>query len=153
MMNTYIQVYKNRSKYSKPFLFICLVFSLIGIAGLLMTYIYNKSLIPFFNESGYFVLLFNGVIWIYILKDSMRKSKYFVSWDDSEINYLLPKSEKTESIRIENINSLKINKSGIVIELKDNEIRHFNLNYFFFPERQMIIDFFEEINKKLKQTF
>ena len=83
----------------------------------------------------------------------MRKSKYFVSWDDSEINYLLPKSEKTESIRIENINSLKINKSGIVIELKDNEIRHFTLNYFFFPERQMIIDFFEEINKKLKQTF
>lgn len=151
-MNTYIQIYKNRSKYSKSFLYICFVFCLAGITGLLMTYLFKRPFIPFLNESSYFVLLFNGVIWILMIRDSLKKAKYFVSWSDSEINFLLPKSDKVESIRIDSIKSLKINRSNIEIGLKNNESRHFNLNYFFYPERQVIIDFFYDINRKLTKT-
>ena len=152
-MNTYIQVFKNRSRYSKSFLYICFVFSLVGFTGLLMTYLFKRPFIPFLNESSYFVLLFNGVIWIFMIRDSMKKEKYFVSWNDREIKFLLPKSDKEESIITADIKSLKISRSNIEIGLKNNESRHFNLNYFFYPERQVIIDFFEEINRKLIKTF
>jgi hypothetical protein len=113
---------------------------------------FKRALIPSLNESSYFVFLFNGVIWILMIRDSMKKEKYFVSWNDREINFLLPKSDKEESVRIENIKSLKISRSNIEIGLKNNESRHFNLNYFFYPERQVIIDFFEDINRKLIKT-
>jgi hypothetical protein len=128
------------------------VFCLVGIAGLLMVYLFKRPFIPFLTESSYFVLLFNGVIWIFMIRDSMKKEKYFVSWSDSEINFLLPKSDKEVSVRIDNIKSLKISRSNIEIGLINNESRHFNLNYFFFPERQVIIDFFEDINRNLIKT-
>ena len=146
-MNTYIQVFKNKSKHSRLFLMLCLGFVLIGIIGLFMSFVLKMSFISLLNEASYFVLIFNGTISFWIVWDSMRKAKYFVAWNSREISYLLPKSDKTEVIIIENIKSVVINRSEIIIGLNNGETRHFNLNYFFFPERKTIIDFFEGLKK------
>ncbi len=146
-MNTYIQVFKNKSKNSRLFLILCLGFMLIGTIGLFLSFVLNMSFIPLLNEASYFVLLFNGFISFWIVLDSIKKAKYFVAWNNREISYLLPKSEKTELINIDNIKSVDINRSEIIIQLNNSETKHFNLNYFFFPERKTIINFFEEIKK------
>ncbi|MFO7658009.1 MAG: hypothetical protein R6W78_13180 [Bacteroidales bacterium] len=145
-MNTHLQVFKNKS-HSRLFLMLCLGFMLIGTIGLFMSFMLKMSFIPLLDEACYFVLLFNGLISFWIVWDSMKKSKYFVAWNNREISYLLPKSEKTEVIIIENIKSIDIFRSEIIIGLNNSETKHFNLNYFFFPERKTIIDFFEELKK------
>lgn len=105
------------------------------------------SFIPLLNEASYFVLVFNGIISFWIVWDSIKKAKYFVAWNDDEISYLLPKSDKTELIKIENIKSVGRNQSEIIIKLDNSETKHFNLNHFFYPERKTIINFFEKIEK------
>jgi hypothetical protein len=120
-----------------------------GITGLIITFLLKRPFIPFLNEAGYFVLIFNGIISFLIVWDSIRKAKYFVSWNDCELSYLLPKSEKPELIKFESIRSIARNRSEIIIELDNGEAKHFNLNYFFYPERMAIINFFGEIAKKL----
>jgi len=146
-MSTFIQVYRNQSKHSRLYLVLCLGFILLGIVGLLLFFISEKPLIPLFNEASYFVLIFNGAISLWIVWSSMKRAKYFVAWNDSEISYLLPKAEKTVFIPIENIKSIDIKGSEIIIGLKNNETRYFNLNYFFFPERKTITDFFEKLKE------
>jgi|GEM_PF-1238899 hypothetical protein len=146
-MSTFIQVYRNKSKHSHLFLVLCIGFILLGIVGLLLFFISEKPLIPFLNEASYFVLIFNGAISFWLVWSSMKRAKYFVAWNDREISYLLPKAEKTVFIPIENIKSIDINISEIIIGLKNNETRHFNLNYFFFPERKTITDFFEKLKE------
>lgn len=142
-MNTYIQVFKSKSKYSKLYLKICIGFMLIGIIGLCMSVILELPFIPFLNEAGYFVLLFNGLISYWIVWDSMKKEKYFIAWNPNEINYLLPKADTTETIVIESIKTVDLNPDEVTIGLKNGETKRINLNYFFFPERKTIIDFFE----------
>ena len=120
---------------------------MIGITGLITSYAFNMSFIPLLNEASYFVLVFNGIISFWIVWDSIKKAKYFVAWNDDEISYLLPKSDKTELIKIENIKSVGRNQSEIIIKLDNSETKHFNLNHFFYPERKTIINFFEKIEK------
>ena len=151
-MHTYIQVFKNKSKHTRLYLILFFGLILIGLIGIVMTYVFKTSFIPFLNEAAYFVLFFNGIITCWIIWDSAKKAKYFVEWNNSEINYLLPKSDKTESIKFENIKSIDVNPSDVIITLNNSEIKHFDLSLFFFPERQVIIDFFEENKGKLTKT-
>lgn len=150
-MNTYIQVFKNKSKHSRLFLILCIGFIMIGITGLIISFAFKMSFIPLLNEASYFVLIFNGIISFWIVWDSIKKAKYFVTWNDYELSYLLPKSDKSELIKFKSIKSVARNRSEIIIKLDNSETKHFNLNYFFYPERKIIIDFFEEI-KKLTKT-
>lgn len=142
-MDTYIQVFKSKSRFSKLYLKICIGFMLIGIMGLCMSFLLELPFIPFLNEAGYFVLLFNGLISYWIVWDSMKKEKYFIAWNRTEINYLLPKTDTTETIVIESIKTVILNPDEVTIGLKNGETKRINLNYFFFPERKTIIDFFE----------
>jgi hypothetical protein len=147
VMNTYIQLYKNKSKHSRLFLLLCLVFIMVGITGLILSFAFRISFIPYLNEASYFVLIFNGIISFLIVWDSIRKAKYFVTWNDDELSYLLPKSDKTELIKFISIKSVARNRNEIIIKLDNSETKHFNLNYFFYPERKTLINLFEKIKK------
>ena len=149
-MNIYIQVFKSKSRYSRLFLVLCLLFILLGVIGLIISFMTRKQLIPLLNDGAFFSLIFSSSISFWFVWDSMKKAKYFVAWNDIEISYLLPKSNETEVIVIESIKSVDINRSEIIIGLNNGETKHFNLNYFFFPERKTIIDFFEGLKKMTK---
>jgi len=112
-----------------------------------MSFLLKMPFIPFLNEAGYFVLLFNGLISYWIVRDSMKKEKYFIAWNSNEINYLLPKTDTTETIVIESVKTVDMNPGEVTIGLSTGETKRINLNYFFFPERKTIIDFFEGLKK------
>lgn len=150
-MSTYIQVFKNKSKYSKVYLVICAGCILVGLIGLIVS-LFNRSFIPLINEGGLFALLFNGIISFLIVRDSMRKAKYFVSWNDNEINYLLPKSDRVELIPFDNIESIEVKMGEVIIGLNNDQKKHFNLNYFYFPERTTVVDFFKEIKSRIEKV-
>jgi hypothetical protein len=148
-MSTYINVYKPRSKYTTLYLAICLVFCAVGAAGLVLDLAFDWSLIPTANFGTYIPLLGNGLISFFIVYDSGRKAKYFVAWDDGDISYLLPKSKTPEAIKIADITSVTFSRTHVLIGLRDNTQKEFNLSCFFFPDRKRIVDFFESIDQKL----
>ena len=57
----------------------------------------------------------------------------------------MPKTNKAEHIKIPEIDSVTIQDSKVRIEMQNSEIKFFNLNYFYFPDRQQIIEYFEKI--------
>ncbi len=146
-MNTYIQVFKNKSRYSRLFLVLCLLFILLGVIGLVVSFATRKQFMPLLNDGAFFSLTFSSSISFWFVWDSMKKAKYFVAWNDIEISYLLPKSGETEVIVIESIKTVDIHRGEIIIGLNNGETKHFNLNYFFFPERKTIVDFFEGLKQ------
>ncbi len=117
-----------------------------------MMLIFKTPFIPLLNEGSYVTLIFYGILFLWIDRNNTKREKYFVSWSDCEINYLLPKSDEAESIKIDDIKSIVINQGEIIIGLKNDEKKHFNLNYFFFPLRQKIIDTFEKIKNRISIT-
>lgn len=145
-MSTYIQVFKSK-RYSKLFLWLCALFILLGVIGLIISFTARKQLIPMLSDAPLFSLIFSSSISFGFVWDSMKKAKYFVAWNSKEISYLLPKSDETEVIVIDNIVSVDINPSEIIIGLNNGETKHFNLNHFFFPERKTITDYFEGLKK------
>jgi len=148
-MGTYITLYKPRSKYTTLYLVICLAISLVGAVGLVMALVWDKALIPMFNEGSYIVLLGNGMGSFFIVRDSAKKAKYYVAWNEEEITFLLPKSKQPETIKLDDITSVEMGSTKILIGLRDNTVKEFGVFYFFYPERQRVKDFFEGLNEKL----
>jgi hypothetical protein len=130
-MQTYIQVFKTKSRYANFFQILFLALSASGLVGLVLSFVFRKSFIPTLNDASYFVLLFNGLISYLLVWDSMKKSKFFVSWNDHEITYILPKSKQTEQIPIADIKALQIKNNEVVVELVNNETKLINMKSVF----------------------
>ena len=88
-MHTYIQVFKNKSKHTWLYVILFLELILVGLVGIVMTYVFKTSFIPFLNEASYFVLFFNGIITCWIIWDSTKKAKDFVEWNNNISSFYL----------------------------------------------------------------
>jgi len=73
---------------------------ILGVSGLLFAYLLNTSLLPYVNISGYIAMIFYGIILTYIIIDGVKKSKYFVSWDENEIYFYLPDTDETKVVKL-----------------------------------------------------
>ena len=93
----------------------------------------------------YLIFLMQGGLGIALALKNLKKEKYFVSWDDSKIQYQLPKDKVPVLINIEDIQTVEKTNHEFKIILKDNEIKNFSFNYFYFPIRQTIFDYFESL--------
>jgi hypothetical protein len=60
--------------------------TVLGLAGLILELGFNYSI---FNlQTSLFVMLaFQGAIGVYIARKNFDNIKYFVSWDENELNY------------------------------------------------------------------
>ena len=150
--STFIQVFKSKTKYSRLYLGICLGLVVLGVAGLVFSLISQRQLLPLLNHGAYFALIFNGIISFLMVRDSLRKARYFVSWNQHEICYLLPKNKEPEVIRLADVSSVEISQGKVSIGLRSGENKLFKLNYFFFPERKTLIDFFEALKRESADT-
>ena len=150
-MKTHIRVYKTNPQYNNIYIALYLLLCCTGLAGIVAMLFLGKTFPSFLNEASYFLLLFNGLLGIFIIRKNKFNRKYFVAWDDQEINYHLPKSKTPETIKNEDIKSIKKSIGKVDIELRNGDIKQFNLNHFFFPERKTIGEFFDEINKGLSK--
>lgn len=136
------QLYKINSGLMKSYFVFCIVITVFGLAGLISELVFNYMI---FNlQTSFFVLLaFNGAFGVYIARKNFDSIKYFVSWDENELNYHLPNMKEPEIIRLSEIKKTVREPQKIRIELKTGEVKFFSFTYFYFPTRTTILNFFE----------
>jgi len=148
METTRFQVYKINKKGIKYFFVLCTVIAILGLLGIIVLMLSENPKFLKLEISSYFFLLLQGVVGIVISVKNFNSEKYFFSWDDYEIQYQLPKDKEPVLIRVEDIQSVEKTNRDFRITLKNNEIKNFSFNYFYFPTRQTIFDFFESLKNK-----
>lgn len=139
------QVYKTNSKGNRIWLILMLVMSIAGLLGILIILISNNPKFLKLEIFSYILLFWQGILGIFLARNNLKNLKYFVSWDDNEIQYLLPKNKEIQIIKIQDIQSVEKTNQEFRITLKDNEIKNFSFIYFYFPTRQTILDYFETL--------
>ena len=97
---------------------------------------------------NYLILSIQGIIAWCLGWKTIQNEKYFVEWDDESIRWWLPKSKEIETIKISEIRSIEIEKFLVRIRLNDKQ-KIFSLKFFYYPERNIIQQKFEEIQKSL----
>lgn len=149
MDTTHLQVYKVNSVFYKVFLILCVILILFGLFGIISILIFKNQFIPSLRSWNYILPLFQGLLGIGIGLNALKSKKHFVSWNEREISFLLPKKKELELIKIQEIISVEKRNHLILIELNSHDKKQFNLNHFYFPERKKIIDLFEEIKQNI----
>jgi hypothetical protein len=148
METTRFQVYKINTKGNKTWLILMVIMSIIGLLGISIILISGDPEFLKLEINSYVFLLMQGVLGFFLARNNLKNEKYFVSWNDNEIQYLLPKNKEPEIIRIADIQSVEKTNCEFRITLKNNEIKNFSFNYFYFPTRQAIFDYFETIKNQ-----
>ncbi len=144
----YIKVYKNNKTAIRFFIGLGAVLFFLG-TGLFVysTWFVEQGKVTWFT-GNYIALAFQGVVAWGVGLYSIGNEKYFVEWDDEIIRWWLPRRKEIETIRIEDIRSVEIQKMQIVLTLEHKQ-KMLNLKFFFYPERRMIVDKFENIQQSL----
>ena len=145
------QLYKTNSQQQmRIYLVFCFVMTVLGLVGLISELGFNYMI---FNlQTTVFVLLaFQGAFGVYIARKNFGNNKYFVSWDENELNFHLPNNSGPENIRLTDIRKIERQPQKIRIELKTGEVKYFGFTYFYFPTRTTILDFFEGIKTEVEK--
>ena len=144
------QLYKtNSQKQMRIFLVFCIVMTVLGLAGLISELGFNYRIFNL-QTSLFVMLIFQGAIGVYIAWKNIDNNKYFVSWDENEINYHLPNNSEPVNIRLSEIRKIEREPQRVRIELKTGEVKYFGFTYFYFPTRTTILDFFERLKVRVE---
>jgi hypothetical protein len=119
-----------------------------GLVGLISELGFNYMILNL-QTSLFVMLAFQGAIGVFIARNNLENIKYFVSWNDNELNYHLPNNKEPENIRLTDIRKIERKTQKIRIELKNKEVKYFSFNYFYFPTRTTILEFFETMRIKM----
>lgn len=150
METTRFQVYKVSIKANKLILSLVVAMSIFSLWGIL-TILITDNLRPLgISISSYLIFLMQGVLGVVLVLRNFKNDKYFVSWDDNELSYQLPKDKEPVIIKITDIQSVEKTNQNYKITLNNNVIKNFCFNYFYFPTRQTIFDFFESIKSRVE---
>jgi hypothetical protein len=139
------KVYKTNSKGNRIWLILMLVMSIVGLLGIIIILISDNPKFLKLEIFSYILLLWQGILGIFLARNNLKNEKYFVSWDDNKIQYQLPKDKEPVLIKIQDVQSVEKTNQEFRITLKDNETKSFSFNYFYFPTRQTIFDYFESL--------
>ncbi len=149
MLNkTYVNVYKHSRLLMRIFLWTGVAMFIAGISLFLIDYIFTDTDKPGAFTWNYLALAFQGLIAWAVGYKTLANEKYFVEWDDEQIRWWLPRRNNPETINIKDIQSVEIQNLQVVVGLKQEQ-KSFNLKFFFFPERKMIMEKFETIRQSL----
>jgi len=124
--------------------------TVLGLVGLISELGFNYRIFNL-QTSLFVMLIFQGAIGVYIARKNIGNNKYFVSWDENELNYHLPNNSGPENIRLTDIRKIERQPQKIRIELKTGEVKYFGFTYFYFPTRTTILDFFEGIKTEVEK--
>ncbi|HDR51288.1 MAG TPA: hypothetical protein ENN90_06670 [Mariniphaga anaerophila] len=125
------------------------ILAILGVAGMFW-YLFQREFI-FYAKSLWQMgfLIFQGVITVFISWNALKSKRYFFSWDEHTIHYLLPKDKQLEWIKISEIQSIEIGDKEIVLSLRNKEEKRININYFYLPKRTQVISYFQQLKEKL----
>lgn len=91
----------------------------------------------------FFAFLFNGVAMLWNAIHNKKMAPYFISWDNEQLKFLLPKSKEETTISLSSIDNVSISEKYVTLTLQNGEQHKVNYSPFYFPERQEIIDYFK----------
>jgi len=151
METTRFQVYKTNIKGIRFWLVLMGIMSVLGLLGILIILFSGNPKFLKLEMPTYILFLMQGVPGIFLARNNLKNEKYFVSWDNYEIQFQLPKDKEPVIIRIEDIQSVEKTNREFRITLNNKEIKNFSFNYFYFPTRQTIFDYFESLEIRLEK--
>jgi len=141
---TRINVFKISTFLSKFFIVFGAFFTIIGILLLI------KALINGFNTmfpSGDWnsvLFTFQGLLFIIMGAGNLSVRKYYIEWDDNELQFLLPDTKRLETIKLDDIISITIRLFEIELKLADYT-RSLDLSNLQFEDLKKIKEKFEDI--------
>lgn len=122
-----------------------LLLALAGLAGM-MCHVLNC---PFhiFGDSFLQDLIFTmqGGITIYLGWSGLKGLKYFISWDEEKITYLLPGDKRQVVICIGAIETIQLKGAHVIIRCRDEAEKTLSINHFYYPQRRQVREFLESL--------
>jgi hypothetical protein len=97
----------------------------------------------------YVPLFIQGILLIVLASFNLGTGKYYIEWDDSYLNYFLPRTSGTEKLEISRITGIHIGLFEIRIEM-GSELRTLDLENVQFEEIKAIKSKFQELSQNLK---
>ena len=145
---TYLALYRRNENSIKFFIILAILLFIIGLVGLGSRFLIEKS--TFLDLSIWNSILFIaiGTTNFFILTKSLRDRKYYISWNEKEISFLLPKQNEPECLIINDIKNITINNTNIKITLRNNLQKNINLNFIFLPNRNIVKNYFEVLKQE-----
>ncbi len=147
---TRIQVYKQNPKSLRIFGALFIIIASIGLWGLIRHFFSQDFSFASFNQWNFLTLFFQGAVGVGFIWKAKNSKKYFAEWNHEALSYWLPKSNETVHINFKDIASLDIGMRKVDIRLHDQSVQSFNLNFFYYPQRQNIKDFFTGLQARLE---
>lgn len=95
------------------------------------------------------VFILQGILFLTLGYLHYTSDKYFIEWDDTHLNYLLPGSGKIETIQFPEIKSITINLFEIQLQIGNSE-KTINLGNLQFEEIKALKQKFEELLTSIK---
>ena len=95
------------------------------------------------------VFVLQGVLFIFLGYMGIRNTKYFIEWNDEQLNFFLPPNKAIESVNIGEIESVSISLFKVSFKLSDHtkELALDNLN---FKEIRKVKEKFEQIKANIE---
>lgn len=151
MKPEYIQIYDRNTKGIKVLMWLGVVLVLLGFSALIW-YVLKREFVIYadnFWQVGF--LIFQGIITVFITWNALKSKRYFISWDEDSIRYLLPKDKQSEWIKVNDIQYVSIGKKEVVLSLANNEQKRINLNFFYYPKRSRVLEYFQSLKGNLQE--
>jgi hypothetical protein len=139
-----IKVFKIYPGVAKFFLIFGIIFFILGLSLLIRSI--SLGFNTRFPSGDWDSVLFTvqGILFSLIGYFSLNSRKYFIEWDENELRFLLPETKKTEAIKIDQIQSVKIRLYEIELKLSDIT-RTLNLVNLHFEDLRKVKEKFELI--------
>lgn len=138
-----IKIFKGHPAAGRFYIIFGMAFALLGI---LVT---SKNLadgIDLHFPSGdwsFIFFVFQGILFAIMGWSMLKSRKYFIQWDEKELQYLLPSAKKTETIHFKDIESVNIRLFEILLTLK-NGTKTINLENLEFEDIRKVKEKFQE---------
>ena len=145
--DTYLQIYRRNEKGIKVLIIVSLLVLLAGIAGLISNLFLDKSTFPGLTLWNSLLFIFLGILYVILMRKSLRDKKYHISWNDKAVQFQLPKQKEVERIDLDDIDAVTVSDQEIKMKLKNDQEKKINLNFIFLPQRDMVKEFFETMDR------
>ena len=145
---TYLPLYHRNKKSIKFFIILSISLILVGLVGLVSNLFFEERTtldLTLWNSLSFLTV---GAINTFLLVRSLQDKKYHISWNDKAIIYLLPKQKELQLVIIDDIKHIIISDKDIKMILTNGQQNRINLNFVYFPKRDIVKTFFFFLKKQ-----
>ena len=141
-----LKIYKAKRGFTNFFIVFGSIFLLVGL-GLIIESAMNKTNLEW--TSIMFAL--EGILFVLLGYQNLRSGKYFIEWNDVQVNYLLPNTNGIETIIFSKIKNVRIDLFEIHLDLGESK-KVINLDSLQFEHIKSLKQKFEEIRATVENN-